>query len=102
MQHVHDELISLVVRWVTKRSKEEKMRTFWVQGKLTWWALDVCVWNVGEKFGVFVDDVFIPGKFLLVVWAPRFSRANGSCTSPSKPQYYPLSLTKHFKLLTSN
>jgi hypothetical protein len=28
MQHVHDELISLVVRWVTKRSKEEKMRTF--------------------------------------------------------------------------
>jgi hypothetical protein len=28
MQHVPDELISLVVRWVTKRSKEEKMRTF--------------------------------------------------------------------------
>lgn len=81
MQHVHDELISLAVRWVTKRSKEEKMRTFWVQGKLTWWALDVCVWNVGKKFGVLVDDVFTPGKFLLVVWAPRFSRANGSCTS---------------------
>ncbi len=28
MQHVHDELISLVVRWVTKRSKEERTRTF--------------------------------------------------------------------------
>lgn len=28
---------------------------------------DVCVWNVGEKFAVFADDVYTPGKLLLVV-----------------------------------
>jgi hypothetical protein len=33
MQHVHDELISLVVRWVTKRSKEKKNESFLSSGE---------------------------------------------------------------------